>query len=66
MELRTPRVPGGSTDAAKVVALKIVPPGRAPVARYRPWASFFAWALGGSLAVVVPGFVLAAFNPWLL
>ena len=66
MELRTPRVPGGSTDAAKVVALKIVPPGRAPVARYRPWASFFVWALGGSLAVVVPGFVLAAFNPWLL
>jgi len=48
------------------VALKIVPPGRAPVARYRPWASFFVRALAGSLAVVVPGFVLAAFNPWLL
>jgi methyl-accepting chemotaxis protein len=66
LELRTPRVAGPSPGAAKVVALKIVPPGRAPVARYRPWASFFVWALGGSLAVVVPGFALAAFNTWLL
>ncbi|MEP6752364.1 MAG: methyl-accepting chemotaxis protein [Candidatus Dormiibacterota bacterium] len=46
--------------------MKIVPPGRAQVARYRPWATLFVRALGGSLAVVVPGFVLAAFNPWLL
>ena len=66
MELRTPRVPVQPPRGARVVALKIPPPGRAPVARYRPWASFFVWALGGTLAVVVPGFVIAAFNPWLL
>jgi methyl-accepting chemotaxis protein len=48
------------------VALKIAPPDRAPAPRYEPWASFYLWALGGSLAVVVPASVIAAFNPWLL
>ncbi len=52
--------------ATEVVTLKIAPPGRSEPAGNRPWESFFVWALSASLLVVLPVFVLAAFNPALM
>jgi len=65
MELRQ-QAPLPSTRAGEVVKLKIASTRRAEAAGSRPWESFFGRALGALLVVVLPAFVLAAFNPGLL
>ena len=52
--------------AAEVVRLKIAAAGRVEAAGNRPWDGFFVRALGALLVVVLPAFVLAAFNPGLV
>ena len=49
-----------------VVPLKIAPLLRPHAAATKPWESFFVWALGPSLVVVLPFVALAAFEPGLL
>jgi methyl-accepting chemotaxis protein len=51
---------------AKVVTLNIAPPDITEPVGYRPWDSFFVWAFGASLVVVLPAFVLASLYPALL
>jgi methyl-accepting chemotaxis protein len=51
---------------AEVVTLKIAPEARAEAAATKPWESFFVWALGASLIVVLPFLALAAFYPHLV
>ncbi len=46
--------------------LKVAPPGRSEPAGNRPWETFFVWALSATLVVVLPAFVIAAFNPGML
>jgi len=51
---------------AEVVKLNVAPTEPAKPAGNKPWDSFFVWALGASLVVVLPAFVLAALYPVLL
>ena len=52
--------------SAEIVRLKVAPPGRSEPAGNRPWETFFVWALSATLVVVLPAFVIAAFNPGML
>jgi len=51
---------------ADVVPLKVAVVHRAEAVETRPWESFFVWALGASLVVVLPFFALAASYPALV
>ena len=65
MELR--RRPTVTTHVvADVVPLKVAVVHRAEAVETRPWESFFVWALGASLVVVLPFFALAASYPALV
>ena len=61
MELKKP------LDAGAAIVLRVVPPPeedytqRVSIPRPQPWDSFFAWALAGTLVVVLPFLVLAAY-----
>lgn len=59
-------LPAPAPRLAEVVKLSLAPVEPAKPADTKPWDSFFVWAFGASLLVVLPAFVLAALYPVLL